>query len=131
MSLDMKRWLGRVSWGVMATFFAWVAVCAAGAVEVMMVPVLPASGGVVTFVETAAAVSVHGLMNWGVPLAAGAAGILAVLARQRLVPVERVIIATSAVIAVTAVFATFGNSFCREVLGMASLTENVWWMFRV
>ena len=29
------------------------------------------------------------------------------------------------------VFATFGNSFCREVLGMASLTENVWWMFRV
>lgn len=131
MSLDMKRWLGRGCWGVMAAFFAWVAICAAGAVEVMMVPILPASGGVLTFVETAAAVSVHGLLNWGVPLAAGAAGILVVLARQRLVPVERVIIATSAVIAVTAVFATFGNSFCREVLGLASLTENVWWMFHV
>lgn len=132
MNVELKRWVGRGCWGFIAVFFGWVAVCAARVAETMMMPGLPSSGGVFVLNSSASVgAPLFGLLNWGVPAAALALGTLAFLARQRLVPVERVVVTTSAVLAVTLVVVTLGSSFCRDVLGTASLAQSVWWLFQV
>ena len=132
MNVELKRWMGRGCWALVAVFFGWVAVCVAAAVETLMLPGLPVSGGVYRL-DTVASVGapLYGLLNWGVPGVAMAISTLAYLARQRFVSIERLVIATSAVIAVTIVVVTLGSSYCRDVLGTASLAQSVWWLFQV
>jgi len=130
MTLELKQWMGRGCWAAIAVFFGWVAVCAAAAAETIMLPGIPDSGGMLKLGSTVGT-PIYGLLNWGVPGVMTAVGTLAVLARQRVVPIERVVIMTSLVLAMTAGVVTLGGSFCREVLGTASLSQSVWWMIRV
>lgn len=130
MNLEIKRWVGRGCWCGIAVFFGWVAVCITAAFETMLIPGLPSSGGWM-LLGGSVATPLYGLLNWGVPGAAFAAGTLAILARQRIVSIERVVVAGCAVIAITTVVVILGGSFCREVLGTASLADGVWWMLRV
>jgi len=132
MNVELKRWLGRGCWAFIAVFFIWVAVCVARVAETMLMPGLPASGGAFVLDPSASVgAPLFGLLNWGVPGAASALGMLTFLARQRLVSVERLVVTTSAVLAITVVAVTLGSSFCREVLGTASLAQSVWWLFPV